>query len=203
MVAIFDRIKEGANRAIFEADRLWRLQQAQLQLKALKQDVQRATDQLGTATLRVYDEGQLSQPELLRLCQEIDVLREKVSAQEQEIERIRQEKPLKRLAPVLYGHICPSCHIELPADARFCPRCGGPAADVAPPTLEPAARCAACGEPLPLGARFCPICGMPQTAAPEELGEVSASPEPEASLTGGDEGDAVEEAETSREAEEQ
>lgn len=200
MPTIFDRIKEGADRAAFEADRLRRLQQAQSQLKALKRDVQQATDQLGAATLRLYDEGQLSRPELLQLCQEIDALREKVTAQEQEIERIRQEKPPEHLAPAVYGHICPNCRIELPADARFCPRCGGPAADVAPPTPEPAARCAACGEPLLPGARFCPACGAPQ-AAPEP-GEESASPEPEPSLAGGDESDAVGGAETPPEAEE-
>jgi RNA polymerase subunit RPABC4/transcription elongation factor Spt4 len=203
MPTIFDRIKDGADRAAFEADRLRRLQQAQSPLKALKRDVQQATDQLGAATLRLYDEGQLSQPELQQLCQEIDALREKVTAREQEIERIRLERPPERLAPALYGHICPNCRIELPADARFCPRCGGPAADVAPPTPEPAARCAACGEPILPGARFCPACGAPQAPAPEEPGEESASPEPEAILAGSDEGDAVGGAETPPEAEEQ
>ena len=234
MPAIFDRIREGADRAVFEADRLRRLQQAQSQLKALKRDVQQATDQLGAATLRLYDEGRLSQPELVQLCQEIDALRGRVTAQEQEIERIRQERPpaprvaASRFVPVLYGHICPNCRIELPAEARFCPHCGGPAADVAPPAPEPAACCVTCGAYLSPEARFCPACGAPRAALPEPVvstcatcgtplksgivfcpqcgtrvkKEVQASPEPEAGLASGDEGSVVGETETSHEMEE-
>ena len=48
------------------------------------------------------------------------------------------------------GPACTSCAGELPAGARFCPRCG----------IGVASRfCAGCGAGLPAGAGFCPGCG--------------------------------------------
>jgi membrane protease subunit (stomatin/prohibitin family) len=48
---------------------------------------------------------------------------------------------------------CPGCHNAIPADSRFCPRCGKPAVV--------AARCLKCSTDLPTGAKFCVACGAP------------------------------------------
>lgn len=50
---------------------------------------------------------------------------------------------------------CAACSAPLPAEARFCPRCGAALAE---------RFCAECGKPLPAGARFCPGCGKPAGA---------------------------------------
>jgi membrane protease subunit (stomatin/prohibitin family) len=46
---------------------------------------------------------------------------------------------------------CPHCHVDVPADARFCGSCGAP--------IVLAATCARCRAALPPGAKFCMACG--------------------------------------------
>ena len=50
------------------------------------------------------------------------------------------------------GSVCPSCKIQIPAGAKFCPGCG---------TAVSAAKfCTNCGNKLEAGAKFCPNCGQ-------------------------------------------
>jgi hypothetical protein len=159
MPGFFDKLKSGADKAAFEADRLRRQTQAQSALKALQRDLDDQIRALGQQALTLHDAGTLTQPELLALCPQIDNLRQQITTQEAEIERIRHEKPPEDAAPVeepptpapaqarpvtqqppaapvqtatpeLRGHICPKCQIPLPADVRFCPECGSRAVDV-------------------------------------------------------------------------
>ncbi len=60
---------------------------------------------------------------------------------------------------------CAGCHNEIPADARFCPRCGKQAVV--------AMRCLKCGTDLPPLAKFCLQCGT-QVAAPITCSKCSA-----------------------------
>lgn len=170
MSVFFDKIREGAEKAGFEADRLRRLNQAQSMLKTTQRELESQTGVLGRQTLTLYDAGKLTQPELLTTCrQEVDPLRQRIAEQEAHIEQIRQEKPPEAVPKSLYGHICPVCQIELPAEAGFCPRCGSQAVYVPPPSPPAAETCWRCGAMLTPGARFCPNCGAssrPETRAP-------------------------------------
>jgi hypothetical protein len=152
MPGFLDKIKSGADKAAFEADRLRRVSQAQSALKALQHDLEAQVAAIGQQVLALHDAGTLTQPELLALCPPIDSLRQRIAAQEAEVEQIRQEKPPEAAAPVpeqppaaptpapqqpppapapaLHGHICPQCQVQLPADVRFCPECGSKAVDV-------------------------------------------------------------------------
>jgi hypothetical protein len=82
----------------------------------------------------------------------------------------------QRVAPntsvVTFGHHtwgieveCPSCRVDAPQGARFCPACG---------SAMPGA-CAACGQATPAGARFCPSCGtIPRSSLPRSLAPLHA-----------------------------
>lgn len=50
------------------------------------------------------------------------------------------------------GDPCPQCQADLPADARFCFRCGTP--------VVRGQICGSCGKDLPSDARFCHNCGQ-------------------------------------------
>jgi hypothetical protein len=152
MPSFLEKMKSGAERATFEADRLRRLTQAKSALKALEEDLEKQTIAIGQQVLALYDEGCLTQPELLTSCSAIDTLRQKINAQETEVERVQQENPATEpiveqewssetppLAPAgpqkaavesMPGSICVKCHGPLAADARFCPECGTPVAQV-------------------------------------------------------------------------
>jgi ribosomal protein L40E len=154
MPRFIDRLKEGAEKAGFEADRLRRLNQAQSSLRTMQREMESKTEDLGRQTLTLYDGGYLTQPELLNSCRaEVDRLRRQIADQEALIERIRHERTPEAEISALYGHICPSCQIQLPAGTDFCPRCGSKAVDVVS-WAESTRKCRFCGTPVPPGARF-------------------------------------------------
>jgi hypothetical protein len=151
MPGFLDKLKSGADKAAFEADRLVRVNQAQSALKAIQRELEAEVVALGQQALALYDAGTLTQPELLALGPKIDSIRQRVAAQEAEVERIRQEKPPEAAAaqekpvaaveaspapqaevaaPGPPGRFCPNCHAPLPADVRFCPECGAKVAEL-------------------------------------------------------------------------
>ena len=185
MAGFLDRLKKGADRAAFEAERLRRIASVRFEINALKGQVKQNGQSLGIKALELFDADQLTQPELLEICEQIAALRQQVAEKEAKIEAIRQETLPEEPEPAIYGHICPRCKIRLPDEAQFCPRCGGPAADVLLPTLPeapaPVRVCASCGTPLVEGAVFCPECGT-RVEEPEPVAVVEGEAEVEESL---------------------
>jgi rRNA maturation endonuclease Nob1 len=168
MPGFLDRLREGAEKAAFEAERLRRLTQAQSQLRALGRQLDERVAALGQQALALYDSGALSQPELLTGCEGIDALRQQIADQEARIEQIREETPPETQVPPA-TITCPECGAHLPLEARFCNSCGAsvkPAAE--PESLEVSLLqvCPSCQAEIPAEAIFCPECGQPVVPAP-------------------------------------
>lgn len=179
MPGLFDKLKEGASRAAFEADRMRRISQIQSAIGALKRQVEQRVRELGDKTLELYNAGQLTEPELVAFCdQKIAILQGQIAEKETEVEKIRQEVPPQEPTPGLYGHICPKCKIKLPDGVTFCPRCGSKAEDVTPPPPSPTGlTCPNCGAARVTEAAFCPYCGVKmEAAAPTEATSVPTCP---------------------------
>ena len=152
MAGFLGKLKSGADKAAFEADRLVRVNQAQSALKAVQRELEVEVMSLGHQALALYDAGALAQPELLALAPKIDDVRQRIAAAEAEVERIRQEKPPepgvpqekpavaaaasipepqpRAAAPASQGRVCPQCSSPLKPDVRFCPECGFRVADM-------------------------------------------------------------------------
>ncbi|HOU24645.1 MAG TPA: zinc ribbon domain-containing protein, partial [Anaerolineae bacterium] len=176
MADLFDRVKRETSKAAFEADRLLRIRRVEGMIGDIRRQITQQSYQIGTKAIELSRSGQLdSPPELVALCQQAHQLEQQVAEKEAEIVRIRQEvapeppprpdvvRPAGVGRKATDGHICPRCQIGLPAEALFCPRCGGPAEDVAPPATSDVtiaqAQCAKCGTSVPAEASFCPRCG--------------------------------------------
>lgn len=148
MPSFLDKLKIGAEKAAFEADRMVRVNQAKSVLRGLQREMASLVESMGTQALELYDAGTLTQPELLTTCASVDELREKIQAQEAEVERIRQEEAPSpdaeepEEAPVVLGKqasetpaatsegiTCTNCNSPIPDDARFCQECGAPVED--------------------------------------------------------------------------
>ena len=154
MPGFLDKIKSGADKAAFEADRLVRVNQAQGAVRTAQRDLESETVALGREVMILYEAGTLAQPELLDMCRRIDGLRQQVATLEAEVERIRQEK-----APLLPMPSDVEAAASMAPPAAVTPE--PPAAPLSPPAV-PAAQaraCPKCGSPLRAGIRFCPECG--------------------------------------------
>jgi ribosomal protein L40E len=186
VTGLLDRVKRETTKATFEADRLLRIRRVEGAIGQLQRQITQQAYQIGHKAIELYKNGRLDSPtELTAMCGQVQQLEQEIAEKEAEIERIRQEVPPVPPEPTpgpaiarqaLYGYICPSCQIELPTEAVFCPRCGGRAEDVQPPAdFDAYSVCALCGAALPQEARFCPACG---NALDEQRTSDSAGPTP-------------------------
>jgi hypothetical protein len=166
MAELFEGIKGRVTKAAFEADKLKRIAQIRASIISLNRELEQEKKELGDALLQLYDAGELTQPELLELCEQLAPLRGQIAQKEAEIERIRQEEAPEVPIPTLYGHICPRCKTKFPAEVIFCPNCGTRIEDVPPPA---GLVCPKCGTALAEGAVFCSSCGVRVEEASESL----------------------------------
>lgn len=177
----FEKLKQGAGRAAFEADRRLRLARVESRIGSIKQAMSVQFTQLGEATYQLYKQEALVERGLVTLSEQVRATERQLEEAQAEAERIRLEAAP---APVglLVGHVCLRCQVKLPAEAVFCPRCGGPASDIEPPvaaTIGGATKsCPSCGRSIPQEARFCPGCGSDVSVPPAQGEEkVEAAPE--------------------------
>ncbi|MGD1995520.1 MAG: zinc-ribbon domain-containing protein [Anaerolineae bacterium] len=163
MEDLLDRVRSGAGRVGFEAEKQRRVAQARVELRGLKGQVDEVIQQLGQRAMELYRSGQIEQPELREACEQVASLEAEIAQKKEEIEKLRAEEYVAPTPPPPTGRICPQCQISLPEQARFCPECGSEAVDVAPePTTGPAPAervCPNCGADASSEALFCPHCG--------------------------------------------
>jgi hypothetical protein len=157
MPGFLDKIKSGADKAAFEADRMRRVSQAQSALKSLQHELETQVAALGQQALALGDAGALTQPELLALLPPIDSLRQRIAAQEAEVERIRQEKPAEAPAPAPQQPAAAPMPVPQPPAAAPIP-VPQPLAAAPAPALH-GHICPQCQIELPADVRFCPECG--------------------------------------------
>jgi hypothetical protein len=161
MPGFFDRVKSGMDKGRFEADRLIHVNQAQGVLKGLQRELDAVVAGWGPQVLALYDAGTLTQPELLAAGPQIEELRQKLAAQEAEIQRIREEKPPEPEPAPEPQIIAP----PPPQVTAFQPQQQEAAAPAEPvradiPAIPVRGRfCANCGAALPDGVKFCMECG--------------------------------------------
>lgn len=169
MESIFGRIRSGAGKAAFEADKLRRVNAIKGEIKALTEAITQTFYHVGQVAYELYRQNQVPQPALNEVCAQLADLQRQILEKEKAIEQIRQEEFVEPVSPTVgplpAGSMqCPEGHGPLPQQARFCPVCGSPGVPVRP--AAPAGRfCPNCGEGLSPGGRFCPSCGTNLPAA--------------------------------------
>lgn len=165
MSSFFDKVRSGAGKAAFEADKLRRVTAAQSDLRGLREEMNRAVNLIGRVAFDLHQRGQDSPPELRAACDAAAAVLAQVSAKEADIERIRNEQYVESGAAAYDPSplVCPAGHGPLPAGTRFCQQCGQPGTPPAPAALIP---CPTCGASLQPDARFCYNCGQPLRPSP-------------------------------------
>lgn len=165
MPGFIDSMRQKADQAALEADKLMRIRREQAAIDQLRRDIKAQLDALGQAALAAYRAGEIAHPQLASICQQIDALNEQIAQREARIEQIRAEKlaPPPPVPPPSGPAVpCPNCGQRIPAEARFCPACG----HKIPPPAPAGVVCASCGSPMPPAAQFCPTCGARRASVP-------------------------------------
>ena len=68
MSSFFDKVRSGAGKAAFEADKLRRVTAAQSDLRGLREEMNRAVNLIGRVAFDLHQRGQDSPPELRAAC---------------------------------------------------------------------------------------------------------------------------------------
>jgi predicted amidophosphoribosyltransferase len=160
MVSIVDSVRQQADKAAFEADKLLRIRREQAVIDQLRRDIKTQLDTLGQTALVVYRRGEISHPELIAIGQRIGALDDQIKQHEKTIEQTRAEQLTS--APPQPTQPCPRCRKQVPAVATFCPHCGASIPKPAPGGIP----CRSCGAMIPALAGFCPSCGARKVAEP-------------------------------------
>jgi len=160
MPSIVDSVRQQADKAAFEADKLIRVRREQAVIDQLRRDVKAQLDVLGQTALVVYRRGEIGHPELVAIGQRMDALDDQIKQHEKTIEQIRAEQ--LTAAPSQPTQPCPRCRKPVPVVATFCPHCGSSIPKPSPGGTP----CRNCGALIPLSAGFCPNCGAKKVAEP-------------------------------------
>ena len=160
MPSIVDSVRQQADKAAFEADKLIRIRREQAVIDQLRRDIKTQLDMLGQTALTVYRRGEVNHPELVAIGQQLDALDEQIRQRERAIEQIRAEQ--LAAASAQPSQPCPRCHRSVPLIAAFCPHCGASIPKIAPAGTA----CRNCGTSIPANAAFCPNCGARKVAEP-------------------------------------
>ena len=171
MEDLMKRVRKGAGRVGFEAEKQRRVLQLQTELRGLKKQVEEGIVKVGEKALELYEQGKLEKTDLGAVLGEVGALKSEIAQKEGEIEAAKVEEFVPPPAAAESTKMCPQCDKPLAADAAFCPECGSEAVEVVPPEPEAPAEpetgvtCPNCGESLAEGASFCHQCGTKMEAA--------------------------------------
>ncbi|MGE5223584.1 MAG: zinc-ribbon domain-containing protein [Omnitrophica WOR_2 bacterium] len=169
MPDFFGKLKSGAEKVAFEADKMARVNKAQGELNQLKRQIEAQYTKLGEMTYRKIVNQEAESPEVSGICQNITDLQQQATVKSEEVQRINAEQ---YTAPGAQAPApAPQPVQPAPAGATLTPESSAsvqsPAAATTPETAQvPMAAnqaqtrtCPNCGKEMAASVKFCPDCG--------------------------------------------
>jgi uncharacterized protein YjbJ (UPF0337 family) len=152
MSDFFGKIKSGAGKVTFEADKANRLNRAKGDLEKIKNQIQAQYSKLGEMYYHQRASMGVSGPAYDEICQAIVGLEQQAASKNGEIQRINAETYVPEGAP-------PTTQ-PLAGPAQY-PTASSPTQPIPPPAPAAAATkfCPNCGKEMAVAVKFCPDCG--------------------------------------------
>lgn len=146
MSDFFGKLKSGAGKVAFEAEKMTRVNRAQGELSQIKHQIDAQMMKLGEMVYQQYTSPTDPAPVLDDICAQITDLKKQAADKSDEIQRINAE-------------VYESAGAPAPVPAAPAP-VSTPAPAAAPEAAAPAPRfCPECGTEVAAGVKFCPNCG--------------------------------------------
>lgn len=153
MSDFFGKLKSGAGKVAFEADKMARVNRVQGELGNIKRQIETLKMKLGEMVYQQYINPAAPTPSVEEACMQIVDLEKQVAAKNEEIQHINAE---------VYT-TAPSAPAPVPAAPAAAPVMEQPAPveeEIPPVEAAPATRfCTNCGKAVAIGVKFCPDCG--------------------------------------------
>ncbi len=150
MSDFFGKLRSGAEKVAFEADKLNRMNKAKGELEKAKGQLQAEYAKLGEMYFSNRQAGQVTGADYDQACQAIDDLVKQVEAKNTEVQKIDAEayggqtaqpaapaaaqaqtqpaatptQAAPASAPTRTTKFCPNCGTEIPIETKFCTNCG-------------------------------------------------------------------------------
>ena len=147
MADFFGKLKSGANKVAFEADKLARVNRSQGEAEKLKAQINSQYMKLGETVYDKFSKQEAIDPTLVEACQAIAQLHQQVGVKNEEIAKIKAEA----------FNASPATPSPTPAQTPNAPETApaNPPAE-AQPGLK---HCPGCGKEVDAGEKFCKDCG--------------------------------------------
>lgn len=129
MSDIFGRLRTGASKATFDANKLMRARKAEGEISQLKKQIDDFQERLGEITYLSYIHKEPQNQEAVDYCEKITALEQQVIVKQEEIKNIQAEnfgQPSSPTStPIATNFVnCPSCGKLNVPNTKFCAECG-------------------------------------------------------------------------------
>ncbi|HSB67394.1 MAG TPA: zinc ribbon domain-containing protein [Anaerolineales bacterium] len=152
MSDFFGKLKSGAEKVAFEAEKMNRLNRAKGELEKLKNQIQVQYSKLGEMYYTQHETMGVTGPAYDEMCQAIKGLEQQALVKNEEIQRINAEVFTPQGAqPAAQPIPAPVQSSTAPAQTESTPQ--------AAPAAAETKFCPNCGREMPVATKFCPDCG--------------------------------------------
>lgn len=128
-MAFFDKITAAAKSAKESANTAIEVGKLNLKIKNENDSIEQFKGQIGDLLWAEYQEGNVTDPRIIALCESIAAANASIEELQQQIEVLKapaapvEEEDLEEELPVLERH-CTQCGAVVPEDGKFCSNCG-------------------------------------------------------------------------------
>jgi len=155
-MSFFDKIKSGAGKVAFEADKVADAKKVELDIGGLKKQIEGHYTKLGEMSYQRYRATGQEAPEFAEVAQMIIAVEQKIEAKQEELRQINarvwqapQPQPTYSAPPTTYA---PPPSYSPPPQQQY-------NAPPPPPPQQGGKFCPSCGSPVSDTTKFCSNCG--------------------------------------------
>jgi hypothetical protein len=159
MSGFFDKMKSGAGKVAFEADKMASAKKIQFDVMNLKKQIESSYTKLGEMSYRRYVATGQEAPEFAEVCQAIIQVEQKIAAKEEEVRQINARVYQSSVASPMPTSYSPPPSYAPPPGMQQQSAAAQQYTPPPPPPQQGGKFCPSCGGAVNDTTKFCSNCG--------------------------------------------
>jgi hypothetical protein len=155
MSGFFDKVKSGAGKVAFEADKVADAKKVEMDIGGLKRSIDGIYTKLGEMSYRRYVATSQETPEFAEVCQQILGIDQKIATKQEELKQINA-RVYQSATPQQTYTAPPTSYTPQPSYSASPQQYNAPPP---PPPQQGGKLCPSCGSPVSDTTKFCSNCG--------------------------------------------